>query len=119
MTQYLLTVYHPEVGPDSPPPGNIEEIMRDVAAFNEGLRAADAWVFAGGLHPPSSAVVVRLEGDEVATSEGPFIRADEPMGGLWVIKAPDAASALEWGRKATRAARIPVEVRAFQEDPEG
>jgi hypothetical protein len=118
MTQYLLTVYHPEVGPESPPPANVEEIMRDVAALNDELRAAGAWVFAGGLAAPSTATVVRLEGDSVAMTDGPFIRAEEPVGGMWIINADDEASALEWGRKATRAARIPVEVRAFQEEPE-
>lgn len=119
MTQYLLSVYHPEVSVDSPPPENLEEIMRDVAAFNEELRDAGAWVFAGGLLPPSTATVVRLAGDGVAVADGPFIRVEEPMGGMWIIEAADAEAALEWGRKATRAARIPVEVRAFQEEPQG
>lgn len=116
MKQYLLTVYHPEVGPDSPPPENLEAIMRDVGALLEELQAAGAFVFAGGLQPASAATVVRLQGEEVLTTEGPFIRAEEPMGGLWIIKASDREAALEWGQKATRAARIPVEVREFQEE---
>lgn len=119
MKQYMLSVYHPDFGPDTSPPENIEEIMRDVEAVNEELRAAGAWVFAGGLHPSSTATVVRLEGGEVLSTDGPFVEGKEHIGGLWVIKAPDLDAALEWGRKATRACRLPIEVRPFQEEAEG
>jgi hypothetical protein len=119
MKQYMLSVYHPEIGSDTPPPENIEEIMRDVEAVNQELRAAGAWVFAGGLHPSSTATVVRLDGGEVLSTDGPFVEGKEHIGGLWVIKAPDLDAALEWGRKATRACRVPIEVRPFQEEAEG
>jgi hypothetical protein len=42
--------------------------MRDIDAVNEELRAAGAWVFAGGLHHSSTATVVRLEGGEVLST---------------------------------------------------
>jgi len=116
MKQYLLSVYHPDVTEDSPPPGNIEEIMADVDAVNEELRGAGAWVFAGGLHASSTATVLLLEGDEVLTTDGPFVEGKEHIGGLWVIRAGDLDEALAWGRKAARACRIPVEVRPFQEE---
>jgi hypothetical protein len=60
-------------------------------------------VFAGGLHPSSTATVVGLEGDQVLTTHGPFVEGKEHVGGFWVIKAPDLDAALEWARKATRA----------------
>jgi hypothetical protein len=116
MKQYLLSVYHPEVGSDSPPPDNIDQIRRDVNALNDEIRAADAWVFAGGLHPSSTATVVQVEGDEVLTTDGPFAEGKEHVGGFWVIKAPDLDSALGWGRKATRACQVPIEVRPFQDE---
>ena len=31
--------------------------MRDIDALNEEIKAAGAWVFAGGLHAPSTATV--------------------------------------------------------------
>ena len=112
MKQYLLSVYHPETDP----PDDVDAIMRDVGALNDELRAAGVWVFAGGLHPTSAATVVRLEGDNVMTSDGPFAEGKEHVGGFWVIKTPDLDAALEWGRKATRACRVPIEVRPFQEE---
>lgn len=115
MKQYLLGVYHPD---DLAPPADVDQMMKDVDALNEELRAAGAWVFAGGLYPSSTATVVRLSGTDVLTTDGPFIEGKEHVGGLWIIKAPDLDAALEWARKATRACRIPVEVRPFQEEAE-
>ena len=116
MKQYLLSVYHAEGADYAPPPEEIQQIMSGVAAFNDELRASNAWVFAGGLHPSSTATLVRLQGDEVLTTDGPFLEGKEHIGGFWIIKAPDLDAALEWGRKATRAARVPVEVRPLQEE---
>jgi hypothetical protein len=114
MKQYLLSVYHPETAP----PADIDQIMKDVSALNEEIVAAGAWVFAGGLFPSSTATVVRLssESGEVLTTDGPFVEGKEHIGGIWIIKALDLDAALAWARKATRACRIPVEVRPFQEE---
>ena len=114
MKQYLLSVYHPEG--DIPEPEVIEKIMADVDALNAELQQAGAWVFAGGLYPSSTATVVRLEGDDILVTDGPFVEGKEHIGGFWVIKAPDLDAALEWGRKATRACTVPIEVRPLQEE---
>ena len=114
MKQYLLSVYHAE---DSiPEPEVAAKIMADVDALNTELQQAGAWVFAGGLHPSSTATVVRVEGDDVLITDGPFAEGKEHIGGFWVIRAPDLDSALEWGRKATRACAVPIEVRPLQEE---
>jgi hypothetical protein len=118
MKQYLLSVYHPDVTEGAPPPADIEQIMADVGAVNDELRAAGAWVFAGGLYPSSTATVLKLTDGEVLVTDGPFLEAKEHIGGVWVINAPDLDAALGWGRKAARACRIPVEVRPFQEEPQ-
>ena len=114
MKQYLLSVYQPEGDP--PAPEVMETIRRDLDALNRELEAAGAWVFAGGLHAPSTATVVRIQGGDVLTTDGPFAEAKEHIGGFTIIKAPDLDSALEWGRKLTRATTLPVEVRPFQDE---
>jgi hypothetical protein len=114
MKQYLLSVYHPE-GP-IPDPEVMEKITADVTALNAELAAAGAWVFAGGLYPSSTATVVRVERDDFLITDGPFVEGKEHIGGFWVIKAPDLDAALEWGRKATRACTVPIEVRPFREE---
>jgi hypothetical protein len=114
--QYLLSVYQPE-GP-VPPPEVLERIMGNLDALNQELKAAGAWVFAGGLHPPSTATVVRLKDGKVLTTDGPFAEGKEHLGGFTIVKAPDLDAALEWGRRLARASTLPVEVRPFQDEAE-
>jgi hypothetical protein len=116
MKQYLLSVYQPE-GP-VPPPEVLERISGDLDALNQDLKAAGAWVFAGGLHAPSTATVVRLKDGEVLTTDGPFAEGKEHLGGFTIVKAPNLDAALEWGRRLTRATTLPVEVRPFQDEAE-
>lgn len=49
MKTYLMSVYHPDVTADAPPPADLEQIMTDVGAVNDEIRAAGSWVFAGSL----------------------------------------------------------------------
>ena len=109
MPQYLLSVYQPE---GDPPP--LETIMHDLDAVNENLKAAGAWVFAGGLHAPSTATVARLRDGEVLVTDGPFTEGKEVLGGISIIAAPDLDAALEWASRIARATTLPIEVRPFQ-----
>ncbi len=117
MKQYLLAVHMVE-GEPAPSQEEMQQAYKAVDAFNAELRSAGAWVFAGGLHPPSTATVVRAQGGQVITTDGPFAEAKEQLGGFWIIKAPDLDSALEWAAKGSAACAGPVEVRPFQEVPE-
>ena len=117
MKQYLLSVHSVEGSPP-PPPGTIKKAFEDVAAFNTELQSAGAWVFAGGLHPPSTATVVRVQDGDTLITDGPFAEGKEHIGGFWVIKAGDLDAALEWAAKATQACAAPVEVRPLQEETE-
>ncbi len=117
MKQYLLSVFHVE-GEATPSAEAMEQMYHDVGEVNGQLKAAGAWVFAGGLHPPDSATVVRSGNGEVLTTDGPFAESKEQLGGIWVIRADDLDSALEWASKATVACRGPVEVRPFQDEPD-
>ena len=112
MKQYLLSIYQP----DGEPPRSdvLKKVMHDVDALVEETKAAGVWVFNGGLHPPSTATVVRIKDGELLLTDGPFTEAKEHIGGFLVIKAPDLDSALDWGRKAFRATTLPIEVRPFQ-----
>jgi hypothetical protein len=112
MKQYLLSIYQPD---GTPPREVLEPIMRDLVEWNNELRAAGAWVFTGGLHPASTATVLRVRDGDVLTTDGPFTEGKEHLGGFTVVEVPDLDSALEWGRKLARITTLPVEVRPMQE----
>ena len=116
MKQYLLSVHLVDDGTPPPPPEAVQSTYERVAALNSELQAAGAWVFAGGLHPPSTATVVRVADGEVLMTDGPFVEGKEHIGGFWVVKAEDLDAALAWATKATQACAAPVEVRPFQEE---
>ena len=115
MKQYLLSVHMVE-GEPLPSPEEMQQAFDDVDAFNTEVQAAGRWVFGGGLEPADVATVVRSEGGEVVTSDGPFAEAKEHLGGFWVIKAEDLDDALRWAAEGSAACQGPVEVRPFQDD---
>ena len=71
MTQYMLSV-HDVVGEDNAPtdPAELQKIYDDVDAFNAKVRAAGAWVFAGGLLPIDATTCVdNTTGQNLVTDE--------------------------------------------------
>jgi hypothetical protein len=116
MPDYLLSVYQPD-GP-IPEPAVLAAISRDLDALTAEMKSAGAWVFAGGLHAPDTATVVRVAGDDVLLTDGPFTEGKEHLGGFTIVTAPDLDAALGWGEKLTRATGLPVEVRPFRDAPE-
>ena len=111
MPQYLLSIYQPDGPP--PPAVDLEQIRRRLDVVNAEIKAAGGWVFAGGLHPPTTATVLRPRGDDMLITDGPFAEGKEHLGGFTIVEAPDLDTALEWGRKIARASTLPVEVRPF------
>jgi hypothetical protein len=117
MTQYLLSVYmtgdEPEMSEDE-----MQKVFAQVDVFNEEVKTAGAWVFAGGLHPATSATVVRAQDGDVLTTDGPFAETKEQLGGFWIIEAADLDAALAWAARGSAACRGAVEVRPFQDEPD-
>jgi hypothetical protein len=113
MTQYLLSVY-PYTIETPVTEEQIAQSYQGVDVFNEELKKAGAWVFAGGLEEPTTATVVRAQGGQVVTTDGPFAETKEQLGGFWVIEAPDLDAALDWAGRGSVACGAPVEVRPFQ-----
>jgi hypothetical protein len=114
MKQYLLSVYQPDGEP--PPAPALQKIMQDVYAVRDEMKGAGAWVFSGGLHPTSTATVVRVKDGETLTTDGPFAEGKEHIGGFTVIKAADLDAAIDWGRKLAQATTLPIEVRPFRDE---
>jgi len=113
MKTYLLSIYQPD-GDELPPPEFLERVMSDIGVMNRELKASGSWVFAGGLHPPDTATVVRVREGEALMTDGPFVEGKEHIGGFTVIRAADLDAALYWGRRLAQATTLPVEVRPFR-----
>lgn len=116
MKQYLLSVCYPAAGGTQPSPETLKQIMRDVSAVRQEIISAGGWVFAGGLHPASTATVVRYQDGEMLTTDGPFAEGKEYLGGITIVRAPDLDAALKWAGKYAKAIGVAIEVRPFQDE---
>lgn len=118
MAEYLLAVHMVEGEPE-PPADVIQRMYKQVDTFNQEVQSEGVWVFAGGLEPATTATVVRNTDGKVVTTDGPFAESKEQLGGFWVLNAPDLDAALALAARASAACEAPVEVRPFQQEPEG
>jgi hypothetical protein len=112
MTTYLLSVVTPTDG--EPPSAEVlERIGAELEVIRNDLRAQGAWVFAGGLEAPSTATVVRPDGERTLVVDGPFAEGKEYIGGIAIIRAADLDQALEWARRYAGATTLAIEIRPF------
>jgi hypothetical protein len=124
MTQYFLTVPHDTAeeptmaSMQAMDPAELEAMIAAVGRLNAALQEAGAFVHAGGLQPPSTAITVDATGSEAKHIPGPFVEASEYVGGFWIIEAPDDAAALRWAEQCSAATQSRIEVRALQGNPE-
>lgn len=100
MTQYLLSVWSRE-GETPLTDEEIQQSYADTGAFNEQVRKEGAWVFAGGLHPSSTATVVDGRGEEPVTTDGPFAESKE-MISYAVYETSTKQEAVEWTSRFLR-----------------
>lgn len=118
MTQYLLSVYVSDEEMANTSPADMQSAFEAVDKFNEELQSSGAWVFAGGLHPASTATVVKPAGGDTVVTDGPYVETKEYLGGFWVVEAPDLDAALAIAKKGALACAGTVEVRPFQGEPD-
>lgn len=114
MAHYLLSIYQPDGAP--PPAEVLDPIMAKLAELNREMQEAGVWVFAAGLHPPSTATVLNAKDGDVLMTDGPYLEGKEHIGGFTVIEAADLDAALVWGRRLAEIVTLPIEVRPFVND---
>jgi hypothetical protein len=84
-----------------------------IDAFNDRLKAAGRWVFAGGLAAPDSATIIDNRAGEALFTDGPFVESKEYVAGFWIIEAADLDVALTLAAEGSKACNRKVEVRPF------
>jgi hypothetical protein len=105
-TPYVVAIYLPD---DYDPSAETEATIEGIHALNREMIDADVRRFACGLGPTRT-VSAQANG-EVLVTDGPYLETKEHVGGFWILETESLAETLEWGRKALKACRAPVEVR--------
>ncbi|MDZ5619477.1 YciI family protein [Nocardioides bizhenqiangii] len=117
MTQYLLAVHGSDEDYAAIDPETMQQMFEETDRFNDKVREAGIWVFAGGLESPGTATVVDGTGDAPVMTDGPYLETKEHIGGFWIIDVPDLDEALRWAAEGSKACQGKVEVRPFQAEP--
>ena len=91
--------------------------MAAIDVFDDQLRAAGHWVFAGGLGGPDTATVVDNRDGRAVLTDGPHVESQEYLAGFWVIEAADLDDALALAAQGSQACNRRVEIRPFLDEP--
>jgi len=113
MPQYMLSVWHNGDYVVDFSGDDVQRVVAQVDELNASMQRAGAWVFGAGLHPASSATVVRAADGRVSMIDGPFAESKEQMGGFWIIEAADLDVALKLAAEGSKACNRKIEVRPF------
>jgi hypothetical protein len=78
MAHYLLSVHTVEGEVREPmTQEDMEQSYKQMNALEEEMKSTGTWVFSGRLHDPDTATVLRMSGQEVLTTAGPFAESKE------------------------------------------
>jgi hypothetical protein len=99
--RYMMLVYSNE-GPDGLAPEEAERIRAGHRTVMEEATRRGVLIGAEPLAPTSTATTVRMQGEKVFVTDGPFAETKEHLAGYYIIECENLDEAIEW------AARIPT-----------
>lgn len=76
-----------------------EQLLKDMAKYNEELIKAGVLIGAEGLHPSSRGARVRFSGADRTVTTGPFPQVGELVAGYWLWQVPSLDDAIEWVKR--------------------
>jgi hypothetical protein len=88
-----------------------------MAIINE-MKAAGAYVFAGGLEEDGSVFSADATSGRLTFTDGPFAETKQVLGGLTIVDVADEETAKMWAGKIAEACGWPQEVRRLKSPPQ-
>src|SRR4026208_631239 len=90
-----------------------DELLGEMAKFNEELVKAGVMVDGNGLHPSSKGARIRFNGDKRTVIDGPFAETKELIAGYWIIQVKSKQEAIDWMRRCPNphAGESEIEIR--------
>jgi hypothetical protein len=87
------------------------QLDRDSMAYDKELEAGGHYIAAEALDAPDSAVIIKVRGGEISTTDGPFSETKEHLGGFILIEARDMNEAIRLAAGIPMARLGTIEVR--------
>jgi hypothetical protein len=118
--KYLCLVYFEQQVLDDLSASEDAALARESIAYDDDLRRNGHYIASAALQPVRSATTVRMRGDKLSITDGPFAETREIMGGFIYIEARDLNEALRIAGNIPMARLGTIEVRPVQSfDGEG
>lgn len=76
-----------------------DELIAEMAKYNEELLKAGALLDLAGLHPSSKGARIRFSGGQRTVIDGPFAETKELIAGYWLIQVKSRQEAIDWARR--------------------
>jgi hypothetical protein len=92
-----------------------EQLIAEMARFNDQLLQAGVLQAADGLHPSSKGKRVRFAGPERTVIDGPFAETKELVAGYWLWKVGSMEEAVDWLKRAPFDGGAEIEIRPIFE----
>jgi len=77
-----------------------EDVLTEMAKFDDQLVRAGVMVVAEGLEASSKGARVKFEGSKRTVIDGPFAESKEVIGGFWIWELKSKDEAIEWLKRA-------------------
>jgi hypothetical protein len=121
--KYMCLVHFPPEALESLPAADRNALGVESLEYDEQLKAAGQLLAAEALQSPDTAVLVRVRGGNVSTTDGPYAETKEHLGGFILVEARDLndairiASGIPLARLGTIEVRPIYVVTAPENDP--
>jgi hypothetical protein len=99
-----------------------EDCVASQAPIMDRMAKQGVFVDAAPLQPSTTATTLRLRGDQVALTDGPFSETKEQLAGYYIVDCKDLDEAIAWAGQLPILFRpgwgASVEIRPFRDFPE-
>ena len=110
---FLLMLYAEEKVGMAMPPEQMAGFMSQMAAYQQTLEKAGAFVATSALQPTVEARTISVTGGELKVHDGPYADTREQFGGYFIIEAPDMDEAIRLAALCPAAGWGSIEVRPY------
>ena len=76
-----------------------EQLLSDMARYNEELVSAGVMLDGEGLHPSAKGKRIVFSGSNRTVVDGPFAETKELVAGYWIWQVRSMEEAVEWARR--------------------
>ena len=113
--KYMLLIYGDETQGRDATPEQLEAVMDTWWKYEAWLAEKGIKLAGEALQPTAQATTVRVQDDQVATSDGPFAETKEQLGGFYLLEVANLDEALEAAKECPGARTGTIELRPVEE----